>query len=412
MPPRAESRRRDARARRSRALITAPSEPLLRRTPGFPYALVDRLLEVDPGVRAVGRKLVSANEPYFVGHFPGAPILPGVVLCEAFVQLGAQLVGEAGDLRLVGVEKARFRRPVLPGDELHLEVTCLAPGPPWRLRGVATLGTAIVAEVELAAAPAGANVHPTALVAPGAELAPGVSVGAYAVIGPQVRVGPDSWIGPHAVIEGHTTIGARSRIFQFASVGAIPQDLKYRGEASTLEIGEGCIIREFVSVSPGTAGGGMVTRLGKGCLLMVSSHVAHDCQVGDQVILANGAALGGHVSVADHAIIGGLAGVHQYVRIGESALCAAGAMVSMDVPPFCTVAGDRARLHGLNLVGLRRRGLAPAAITALKRAYRLLFQAPRSWRAALAHARRDLGEVAEVARLLDFLTSSRRGICR
>ena len=388
----------------------------LERSPSgrtsFPWILVDRVLEVEPGVRAVGTKRVSANEPYFAGHFPGAPVLPGVMLCEALAQLGGR-VAEDEDLRLVAVDKARFRRPVQPGDTLRLEVTCAAPGPPWRLRGIATAGDSLVAEVEFSAAPpAGPRIHPTATVAAGAELDAGVTIGAYAVIGPHVRLGRDCSVGPHAVVIGRTTLGPGCRVFQFASVGAVPQDLKYRGEPSALEMGEGNIVREFASINLGTAAGGMVTRIGNGCLFMVSSHVAHDCQVGDQVILANGAALGGHVEAGHHAIVGGLAGVHQYVRIGESALCAAGAMVSMDVPPFCTVAGDRARLRGLNVVGLRRRGFAAAAIGALKRAYRLLFHATCRRREAVARARAAFGDVPEVACLLDFVAASRRGVCR
>jgi UDP-N-acetylglucosamine acyltransferase len=368
-------------------------------------------------VRAVGTKRVSANEPYFAGHFPGAPVLPGVMLCEALVQLGSRVADEH-DLRLVAVEKARFRRPVLPGDTLRLEVTCAVPGPPWRLRGVATTASAttpvLVAEIEFTAAPpAGPRVHPTALVAAGAELADGVTVGPYAVIGPHVRIGRDAAIAAHAVVTGRTTLGSGCRVFSFASVGAPPQDLKYRGEPSTLAIGDGTIVREFASINPGTAAGGMATRIGNACLFMVSSHVAHDCVVGDHVVLANGAALGGHVVADDYAIVGGLAGVHQYVRIGESALCAAGAMVSMDVPPFCTVAGDRARLHGLNVVGLRRRGFSGATIAALKRAYRLVFQGAGGLRReALARARAAHGDVTEVGRLLDFVAASRRGVCR
>jgi UDP-N-acetylglucosamine acyltransferase len=383
---------------------------------GFPWALVDRVLEVDPRRRAVGEKLVSANEPYFVGHFPGAPVFPGVVLCEALAQLGAVLAGD-DSVRLVGVERARFRRPVLPGEVLHLEVQALADGPPWRLRGVATHGATLVAEVEFtAAAPDAVRIHPGAVVARGAELDHGVTVGAYAVVGPRVRIGAGTRIGPHAVVEGITTLGARNRVFQFASVGAMPQDLKYRGEPSTLEVGDDNIVREYASLNPGTTGGGMVTRVGSRCLLMVSSHVAHDCIVGDDVILANGAALGGHVRVDDWGIVGGLAGVHQYVRVGESALCAAGAMVSRDVPPYCTAAGDRARLRGLNLVGLKRRGFTPETILALKRAYRTLFgpgrTATTSLQDAIKQVRDSAGDVSEVARLVSFVESSERGISR
>ena len=389
-----------------------PSDPSAGAREAFPYVLVDRVLAVEPGVLAAGTKCVSANDPYFVGHFPGTPVLPGVLLCEAMTQLAARLAGE-DELRLVAVDKARFRRPVLPGDTLALEVACVEAGPPWRLHGVATAGDALVAEIDFAAAaPAEARIHPTASVADGAELGPGVRVDAYAVVGPHVRIGARSWIGPHAVVTGRTTMGAGCQIFQFASVGAPPQDQKYRGEPSALEMGDRNVVREFVSINPGTVGGGMLTRIGDDCLFMVSSHVAHDCRVGNRAILANGAALGGHVTMEDHAIVGGLAGVHQFVRIGESALCAAGAMVSMDVPPYCTVAGDRARLHGLNLVGLRRRGFSPGTIAALKHAYWLLFQTSGGRRGGIERVRAETADVPQVAHLVDFVAASQRGVCR
>lgn len=382
------------------------------RPTAFPYPLVDRIVAIDPGVRAMGTKLLSANEPYFAGHFPGAPVFPGVLICEALAQLAAQLTDDAGvPLRLTRVDRARFRRPLLPGDVLALEVT-REGAPAGRLRGRVSSGEVLVADVEFTLAePTGGWIHPTAQIAPTAVLARGVRVGAYATIGPHVTVGPDAWIGPHAVLDGHTTLGARTRVFSFAAVGVAPQDIKYRGEASTLTIGDDTVIREHASLHPGTAPGGMRTIVGAGCLLMGGSHVAHDCLVGDGVILANGAALGGHVTVGDHAIVGGLAGVHQFVRVGESALCAAGAMVSKDVAPFCIAAGDRARLFGLNHVGLRRRGLPAETRAAIKRAVRDLFSRG-SWRENLPGVRARAGHVPEVERLLAFVEATQRGLCR
>ena len=189
-----------------------------------------------------------------------------------------------------------------------------------------------------------------------------------------MRLGAGTVVGPHVVIEGNTTIGARNRIFQFASVGAEPQDLKYHGEDSALIIGDDNRIREFCTLQPGTEGGGMITRVGSGNLLMNYSHIAHDCILGDRVVVANGVQLGGHVTIEDGVVLGALAGIHQFVRIGESALVGAGSMVSLDVPPFCNATGDRATLHGLNSVGLKRRGFSDETIAALKRAYRIMFQ--------------------------------------
>lgn len=258
----------------------------------------------------------------------------------------------------------------------------------------------------------GARVHPTAIVAPEAELGEGVTVGAYAMVGPKVRAGAGTAIGPHAVVEGRTSIGERNQIFQFASVGAAPQDLKYHGEDSELIIGDDNRIREFCTLQPGTEGGGMLTRIGNGNLLMNYVHIAHDCSLGDRIVIANATQLGGHVTIEDGAVIGALSGIHQFVRVGESTLVGAGSMVSLDVPPFCNAAGDRATLHGLNSLGLRRRGFSDELLQNIKRAYRTLFQSELRVAEAAARVREELPGIPEVERLVAFIERSERGVCR
>ncbi len=256
------------------------------------------------------------------------------------------------------------------------------------------------------------TVHPSAVIAPGAELGHGVRVGPYAVIGPQVRIGRDSSIGPHSVIEGRTTIGCENQIFQFASVGAVPQDKKYRGEDSSLTIGDRNTIREFATLNIGTTGGGMVTRIGNDNLFMVYSHVGHDCQIGNNVILANCATLAGHVVLEDYVGVGGLAAIHQFTRVGESAYLGGGAMVSLDVPPYCVAQGDRARLFGLNLIGLKRRGFGEEQLSALKKAYRTLFVEGLTLKEATDRTRQEQASSPEAVHLAEFIASSQRGICR
>ncbi len=256
------------------------------------------------------------------------------------------------------------------------------------------------------------SVHATAIVAKSAELDSTVEVGPYAVIGPKVRIGPGTVIGPHSVIEGNTTIGARNRIFQFAALGAIPQDLKFAGEETRLEIGDDNQIREFSTMHTGTAGGTGVTRVANKNLFMAYSHVAHDCQVGSGCVLANCAGLAGHVTIEDHVIVGGLAGVHQFCRIGTHAFVAAGSAVTQDVPPYCTVQGDRAKMVGLNTVGLSRHGFTEEQIGHIKSAYRTVFRRKLGVREAVAQARAELGSRPEVALFLDFIEGSERGVAR
>ena len=217
-------------------------------------------------------------------------------------------------------------------------------------------------------------IHDTAIVEPGAAIADGVSIGPYCVVGDQVSLGPGVTLESHVVIGGRTTIGANCHIFPFASLGLVPQDLKYDGEASELIIGDGNVIREHVTMNPGTTGGGMVTRVGKAGLFMVGVHIAHDCKIGDHVIMANNATLGGHVTVGDFAILGGLSAVHQFVRIGRHAMVGGMSGVEQDVIPIGSVMGERAALSGLNIVGLKRRDFSRDDIHTLRTAYRMIFR--------------------------------------
>jgi UDP-N-acetylglucosamine acyltransferase len=261
-------------------------------------------------------------------------------------------------------------------------------------------------------AAASSRIHPTAIVHSAAELAPDVEIGPYCVIGPEVRIGKGTKIASHVVIEGRTTLGEENVVFPFASVGTIPQDLKYKGEPSELLIGNRNTIREYVSLNPGTTGGGMVTRIGDQNLLMMQCHIAHDCIVGHRNVIANGATFGGHVTIEDFVIVGGLVGIHQFVRIGTSAIIGAGSMVSKDVPPYCNATGDRAKLHGLNLEGLKRRGFDRSVIDTIRKAYRIVFQSKLRTEDALKKVSAELPGIPEIERLILFISQSQRGVCR
>jgi UDP-N-acetylglucosamine acyltransferase len=256
------------------------------------------------------------------------------------------------------------------------------------------------------------RVHPTAIVDSRAELDSDVEVGPYSVIGAAVRIGKGSRILSHASIQGRTALGENNLVFPFATVGSMPQDLKYRGEPSELVIGNGNTIREYVSLNPGTTGGGMITRVGDHNLLMMYCHIAHDCAVGNRNVIANGATLGGHVVIEDFVIVGGLVGIHQFVRIGTGALLGAGSMVSKDVPPYCNATGDRARLRGLNLEGLKRRGTDRAVVDAIRKAYRIAFHSKLRTDEALEAIRAQLPAIPEIEKFASFIAQSQRGICR
>ena len=256
-------------------------------------------------------------------------------------------------------------------------------------------------------------IHPTAIVEDGAKIGDGVVIGPYCVVGPEVHLHNGVELLSHVVVGGRTEIGANSKIFPFASIGLQPQDLKYHGEASRLEIGSNNIIREHVTMNPGTEGGGMVTKIGDDCLFMVGAHVAHDCHIKDHVILVNNATLGGHVTIDEWAIIGGLSAVHQFVRIGRHAMVGGMSGIENDIIPYGSVIGNRARLQGLNVVGLKRRNFDRETIHALRSAYRLMFAAEGTMAERLEDVAEMMRDIEPVMEIVDFIRAdSSRSICQ
>ncbi len=255
-------------------------------------------------------------------------------------------------------------------------------------------------------------IHPTAIVHPGARLAPDVCVGAYSIIGEHVEIGAGSWIGPHVVINGHTRIGRDNRVFQFCSLGEIPQDKKYAGEPTLLEIGDRNTIREFCTFNCGTVQDTGVTRIGDDNWIMAYVHVAHDCQVGNRVIFANNTQLAGHVTVGDWVILAGFTGVHQFVRIGAHSMTGVGTMLTQDLPPYVMASGNPPAPHGINTEGLKRRGFGAETIAAIRRAYKTLYKEGLRLEEARAAIAADVGAVPELAPLAEFIATSGRGIVR
>ncbi len=254
------------------------------------------------------------------------------------------------------------------------------------------------------------DIHPTAIVHPGAHLGEGVTVGPYSIIDNHVTIDADTHLGPHVVVRPYTAIGKRCRIFQFAVVGEIPQDLKFQGEETRLSIGDDNIIREFATLHRGTMGGGGLTQLGNGNLLMAYTHVAHDCRLGNNIIMSNAATLAGHITVDDFAILGGLSAIHQFCRVGAHAFVGGASAVARDVPPFCMAVGNRAKIVGLNLVGLKRHGFSLAALDALKTAFEMLFASEMTLKEAVAQVRQRFPEEPAILKLLQFVETSERGL--
>jgi UDP-N-acetylglucosamine acyltransferase len=255
-------------------------------------------------------------------------------------------------------------------------------------------------------------IHSTAIVDPKAELAANVKIGPYSIIGENVFIGSGTVIGSHVVIDPYVTIGPDCKIFQYAAIGAPPQSLKFKGEKTYVKIGRGCIIREFVTIHRGTGFGGGITEIGEENFLMAYTHIAHDCKIGRKVVMANNATLAGHIIIGDHATVGGLVAIHQFVRIGDYAFIGGKAGVPKDIPPYVIAAGDRAKLHGLNLVGLKRQGMSPKTLSSLKKTYRIFFRIGLTVNEAVERVRAEVEQIPEVVKFIEFIKTSERGVTR
>ena len=379
------------------------------------------MLEHEPGRRLVAAKNLTVGEEFFQGHFPGQPLMPAVLMVEALTQAATVLLleaegpGSTATVSLRGVDNGRFRRGVVPGDVLRLEVALGRRRPPLTKALVgAYVGDQRVAEATLLLLiePGAASIHPSAIVHPGAQVGRGTTIGPNSVIGPDVRIGARCRIGASAVVEGLTEIGDETEIYPMASIGLAPQDLKYHGEPTRLVIGRRNVFREFVTINRGTEVGGGVTRIGDGNLFMAYVHVAHDSTVGSGTIFGPHATLGGHVHVDDFANISAGSAVHQFCRVGRHAFIGGYSVVTKDALPFARTIGSRpARVFGVNSIGLTRRGFTAEAVAKLKQAYRYLLQSKLNTTAALARIEADAElDVPEVRLLVDFIRGSQRGV--
>ena len=255
-------------------------------------------------------------------------------------------------------------------------------------------------------------IHPTAIIDAEAEIGPNVTIGPYAIVKGNVTIGAGTEIGPYTTIDEYVSVGPDCRIFQYASIGAAPQDLKYHGEKTYLKIGRGTIIREFVTINRGTAFGGGYTEVGEENYLMAYTHIAHDCKTGKQVILANNATLAGHIELGDNVTVGGLVAIHQFVKIGDYAYIGGKSAVVKDIPPYVIAAGDRASLHGLNNVGLKRKDFSKSTLLSLKKAYRIVFRIGLTVKQASERVRAEVEQIPEVVNFIQFIERSSRGVTR
>jgi len=397
---------------------------ILRTLPHrYPFLLVDKIVELEEARRAVGIKNVTINEPFFQGHFPGLPIMPGVLILEAMAQVGAVIAlklpeNEGKLVYFAGIDQVRFRKTVVPGDQLRIEVEAVKmKGTIGKLKCQAKVEGEIVAEGEilfslnerLSDEP---KIHPTATVHPSAELGKNVDIGPYVVIGPEVKVGDDTKIGSHTIIRKWTSIGSGNVVHHNVSIGLPPQDYKYKGERNEIVIGDKNVIREFVTVHL-PSGEGTKTEIGNENFIMVYAHIPHNCKVGNQTVIGGYVGLGGYTKIEDQVVIGGLAGIHQNTRIGRLAMIGSSSKVTQDVPPFMLFDGNPGYIRGLNLIGMQRRGISEETISEIKKCFKILYMSRSSTQHAISEIRKKVKISNEVEQLLAFLEAeSARGISK
>jgi len=389
----------------------------------YPFLLVDRVVELEEGKRAVVIKNVTINEPFFQGHFPGVPVMPGVLIVEAMAQAGCimalrQPQSQGKLVFFAGIDNVRFRRPVIPGDQLRIEVETLwVKGPIGKLKGVAKVDGEVAAEGELMfslvdRASGDAKIHPTATVHPSAVIGKSVEIGPYSVIGPEVEIGERTYIGAHVVIHKWAKIGSENKIYDSVSIASPPQDFKYKGEKGCVTIGDKNIIREFVTIHLPT-GEGEETRIGSENFIMVHAHIPHNAKVGNQTVIGGYVGIGGHSIIEDQCVIGGLVGIHQGCRIGRLAMVGAHSKVTQDVLPFMLVDGAPAEVKGLNSIGMDRRGVSLEAQTEIKKAFKYLYQSKLKFSEAVDEIKKRLKSLDEIKHMINFLEEgTHRGISR
>ncbi len=389
----------------------------------YPFLLIDRVVEFEEGKRAVAIKNVTMNEPFFEGHFPGHPIMPGVLICEAMAQVGVIMALRMPDnegklVYFAGIDKVRFRKPVVPGDQLRLEVETLwMRGALGKMKGKATVNGELAVEGEFMFSLAdreasGAKIDPSASVHRTVKLGKNVEIGPHTVIGPEVSIGDNTKIGAHCIVTRWAKIGKENIIHQGVSIGAPPQDVKYKGEKGEIIIGDKNTIREFVTIHL-PAGTGGQTIIGDENYIMVHAHIPHNCKIGNHVVIGGYVGLAGYTEIGDQVLIGGLAGIHQFVRIGRLTMVGAQSKVVQDIPPFMLIEGNPAQIRGVNSIGLQRRGVSKDAIAEIKKALKIIYESGKNRTQAAAEIKKRLRPLLEIEQLIHFLkTESKRGISK